>query len=144
MKLKLMFVFIFMITFSYAQQPTMEQTLGYLNTNITDLSNEGWIYEEIGYDRSKNTITIEYSGSTFNVNMNKEYEVELYEYDEKSFAKVFFKTESIKCLLKSDGDKFYKSLFIFSNAIPKTTAAFKHLLKLAYANRDKTYDSIKF
>lgn len=145
-KLILIGLTLFTITSVIGQEPTMQQTLGYLNANITDLPClDDWKYEKIEYHESKNAIEISFDIDdgllAYSVNMNKEYTVTFN--DEKKYAKVKFKTESITCV-RSNGEKFYKDSFMFSSVIPKTVSAVKHLLKLGYANRDTTFDNIKF
>ncbi len=44
------------ITTANAQQPTIEQTLKYLNANITDLDIGSWGYDKIAYDEENNII----------------------------------------------------------------------------------------
>jgi hypothetical protein len=145
-KLILIGLTLFTITAAIGQEPTMAQTLSYLNANITDLPClSDWKYKTIAYNESKNAIEIFFDVENgvlkYSVNMNKEYTIT--DNKEKNYVKVEFKTESITCV-DSDDETFYRNYFLFSSAIPKTVRAVKHLLKLGYANRDTTFDDIKF
>ena len=151
---KLLFILtvIASITTANAQQPTIEQTLKYLNANITDLDIGAWGYDKIAYDEEKNIIEItlrcvrDCEGESYpqilKVNMNRSYEIEYFK-DDENLVSVNFKTSSIINTYPS-GKKTTRKLFAYSKINPKMHSAMKHLLKLAYANRDTTFDNISF
>jgi len=129
-----------------AQEPTMEQTLSYLNANITDLKADKWSeWNKITYEKEGNVIKLFFEDDdgtvdiVFHINMNKEYTIV-----EKEDVQVTFKNKSIICVYEKEGGKYTRNEFEFSNIEPKTVRAMKHLLKLAYANRDTTFDNVKF
>lgn len=157
------------VQFTNAQEPTIEQTLEFLNykNNLYYLTPpyDNTLYEKISYDKDKNQIIIstkEYIYCVIKMDLEYKFVNELWvyhrelQYGEDRDLSV---DEMYALLKKSSGNPDYRGGFYlesianknisydFYNLKPKVSLALLHLMKLAIKNRSadtNKYDNLKF